>query len=340
MREMENIEYAYVINELAQLKGKHFSKVYKIGENSFRLKIGNEQIAVVLSVRIGLTKYIEKSLEPCGFTRKIKRTFDNQKLINVSQCGKDRIVVFEFEKNFLIFEMFGKGNIILTDKENIIIAVLRNEQWKDRVLRNEEVYKKPQNSIVDEIEKTLSEKYIILCLLKLGLGKKYAKEMLKKAEIDEKKAGDSLSKNEIELLKKEYQNILKNQRPYLFIKNDEILDYGLSRFSEYEKYEIKEMKTLSEAIDEFYFKTPKTQKSTKLKQLQHRLEQQIKSLEELNQRIKDARDKGDFIYANYDKIEDILKIAKKAGIENVNKALEKYTIAGIDKKKKEIELEL
>ncbi len=342
---MQNLEYSFMVRELRQLEGKHFSKIYRMGENSFRIKIGDSHLIIDLPFRVGIAKYLPKGEEGSGFTEKLRKELDNRKLNSIYQCGKDRIIALEFDDSVLFLEMFAKGNIILTDKQGKIVEVLREERWKDRTLKKGETYKEPQSSVIEELEKTLSEKYAIVCLIKLPLGKEYAKEMLERCGIEERKPGNTLSKDEISCLKKEYAAIVAEQKPYLFLENGKPLDYGLVKFKKYEtgnaKLETKEMPTLSEAMEEYYANAPKPKTgNTKLEKLRRRLEEQLAALEKLKIEEKEAKEKGDFIYANYQKIEELLEMAKKAGMNNLGAVFKDYKIWKIDKEKKEIELEL
>ncbi len=343
---MQNLEYSYMARELAQLGGKHFSKIYSLGEKSFRIKIGDAQLVVDLPYRVGIAKYISKSEEPTGFTEKLKKVLDNQKLFRVYQCGTDRILALEFDKHVLFLEMFAKGNIILADKEGKIVEILREERWKDRTLEKGETYKEPQSQSVAGVQEALSEKYAIVCLIKLPLGKEYAKEMLARCKIDEKKPGDALSKEEISCLEKEYSEIPKSPKPYLFLKDGAPADYGLVKFSKYAsktgdaKLETREMPSLSEAMEEYYATERLETSNPRLEKLERRLAEQRASLERLKSEEKEAKEKGDFIYSNYQKIEALLELAQKAGMNELGKAFKDYKIWKIDKQKKEIELEL
>ncbi len=341
MREMQNIEYSYIVRELQQMEGRHFSKIYSLGEKFFRLKIGDMQVIIELPLRVGIAKYISKAEEGTNFTRRLKKILDNQMLMRAYQCGKDRIVAFEFEKNILFLEMFAKGNIILTDKNGKIAEALREEKWKDRALAKGEGYREPKSEITEELEKTLSGKYAIVCLLRLPLGKEYAKEMLERCRIDEKKQGDALSQDEISCLKREYENILHGLRPLLFLENNKVVDYALVKFAKYANLESREMPSLSEAMEEYYTNAPEQEtRKARQEQLGRRLKEQMEMLEKLKMEGKDAKEKGDFIYANYRKIEEIVEIAKKAGMNELSEALRRYKVLAIDGKKKEIELEL
>lgn len=341
MRQMTNLECSFIIRELAQLEGKHFSKMYQMGENSFRMKIGDFQVIIDLPIRIGLAKYIRKESEPGQFVQKLRKILNNQKLVRAYQCGNDRIIAFNFENNVLFFELFAKGNAILVDKEGKIISALKEERWKDRTIAKGEEYKEPPSNFTNSVEKALTEKYTIVCLLNLPLGKDYAKDMLERCGIDEKKPANLLSESEISCLKSEYTKILENQKPYLFLDSGKPIDYGLAKLKKYETFETKEMSSLSEAMEEFYANAPEKKKNERLEKLKHRLSEQLAQLEAQKLKEKEAREKGDFIYSHYQEIEKILEIAKKAGIKNAKEALkkQKYNVLTVNGERKEVEVE-
>ncbi|MBU0586158.1 NFACT family protein [Candidatus Micrarchaeota archaeon] len=193
MRAMNNIECTYILRELSSLCGKHFSKIQKIANDTYRMKIGDEHILIQLPLRLGIAKYISESGEPDNFVQHTKKLLHNQRLLSVSQHSGDRIILFEFEKNKLICELFSKGNILILDEENKILNAIREESWKDRSTFRGNTYSPPPSNFASGIRISLSDKYIIVCLLKLPLGKEYAKELLSRSSIDEKTPGNSLS---------------------------------------------------------------------------------------------------------------------------------------------------
>ncbi|MBU0586118.1 hypothetical protein KJ780_01255, partial [Candidatus Micrarchaeota archaeon] len=100
--------------------------------------------------------------------------------------------------------------------------------------------------------------------------------------------------------------------------------------------------TLSEAMDEYYAAASPQQsgKSKKMEKLLHRLEEQEKSQILLLQDEKNAKEKGDFIYSNYQLVESLINNAKAKGINNIGNEVDNYKIIRMDKRKKEIELDL
>ena len=116
MHAMSNLEYSFLANELSRLVGKHLSKVRKVSEKVYRVKIGTSEIICEPGVRMHATKYIEPAQKD-RFVEKVEKELDNAKLLSVEQINNDRIIAFNFNLGTLVFEMFGKGNIILHDQD-------------------------------------------------------------------------------------------------------------------------------------------------------------------------------------------------------------------------------
>ena len=81
-------------------------------------------------VRFHLTEYQrDKSSIPSNYTMKLRKHLRNKRLTNVSQLGADRAVDFQFGRGetafHLILEIYVTGNLILTDSEYQILALLR-----------------------------------------------------------------------------------------------------------------------------------------------------------------------------------------------------------------------
>lgn len=294
MRAMENIEYWFMLKELEELIGKRFEKMQEVKEEKFILKIGKERVVVELGKRMNIAFRIEEGSSENGFVKKTRKELKGFILRKIYQKNMDRIIVFEFEgkegKKELIFEMFAKGNAVLVS-EGTIIGVYKKESWSDREIKLRETYKFPKSNIVGNLREALSEKYIISSMMRLPLGKVYAKEVLRKLDIDEKTPGNKLKKEDIEKIEKEIEKLKNNFVPI-----------GLSENPE-------KFKSLSEMIDEYYSREVE-EKSQRILKLENRLEEQEKQLEELGKKENEYREIGDKIYEKYSEIEEILKKEK------------------------------
>ncbi len=304
MHVMSNLEYSFLASELSKLVGKHLSKVRKVSDNLYRVKIGTSEIICEPGVRMHITKYIEPA-EKDRFVEKVEKELDNAKLLSVEQINNDRILAFNFNLGTLIFEMFGKGNIILVRDETTITAI-KNESWSDREIKSGKPYKYPRKPS-EELKP--SDKYIIVSLTKLPLGKDYALEALARTGIDEKTTGSKLSKKQLESLENEISKIRAEAKPFLFLENGKPAEFSLANLAQNSSLESKEMPSLSEAADEYYNSAESPNED--VEKLQRRLDKQKERLEKMLEEEKELREKGDYIYEHYQEVELILNEAKQ-----------------------------
>jgi len=325
MHGMSSLEYSFIISELApSLTGRHFGRIRKLGEKTYRMKIGAVEIICELGVRLHATRYLEESQGADKFTEKLSKELDNAKLMAVEQINHDRIVSFVFDRASIILEMFGDGNAILVSNGKIVCAH-RYESWSDREIKAGSGYKPPKTAPSEKLE--LGPKYVIVSLMRLPLGKQYALEALARAGIEEKKQGDKLTGEETAKLERAISDIKAKAKPLAFYDNGKLVDFALAPLSAYASLERKQPATLSEAADEYYAHAEKP--NPELEKLLKRLEKQQERLAELKAEEMGNKAKGDFIYAHYAEVESALGAAKSG--ESKGK---------MDKKEKTVELEL
>jgi predicted ribosome quality control (RQC) complex YloA/Tae2 family protein len=322
MHKMNNLEYSTMVKELSGLVGKHFNRIRRIGQSTYRLKIGTTEILCELGIRIHQTMIIESSEMTDKFVEKVGKELDNARLLSLEQVNKDRIVAFNFDKGSLIFEMFGEGNAILV-RDGKTVSATKFESWSDREIKAGASYSLPKNVPAERIEPT--DRYIIVSLMKLPMGKEYVAEALHRAKIDEKTPGNSLSKEDISRLGHEIEDIKSNPKPCMFVDSGKVVDISLTTLSKYEGMEMREFPTLSAAADAYY---PVAERpNPKLEKLMNRLEKQQERLLELREEEKQDKEKGDFIYNKYQDIESVLALAKEG----------KFGEMKADKKEKSVE---
>ncbi|KAF7728253.1 hypothetical protein EC973_006534 [Apophysomyces ossiformis] len=119
-----------------RLIGIRLQNVYDVNAKTFLFKFSNpdkkELVLIESGTRIHTTQFSrEKSTMPSQFCLKLRNHLRTRRLTNVRQLGVDRIVDFEFaggERSLgfhIIAEFYASGNIILTDEEYRILAILR-----------------------------------------------------------------------------------------------------------------------------------------------------------------------------------------------------------------------
>ncbi len=336
MRSMTNLEYSVIKDELQVLVGNHFSKIYMI-ENGYLIKIGKYSIVCNPGIHMNLTMYAEESLGLDTLCQRMRKELDNSRLLSLSQVNKDRILLMEFQDANVYFEMFGKGNVVLV-KNDLILESMKREDWSNRSVRPGNEYHLPNGSVAENLDDVLSDRYIIVSMLKLPLGKPYVVEILKRAGINERKPGNQLSQEEVDRIKEEMSKLLDSLSPVVFYEDGKALEFGLTIFTNYDDARISRFNTLCDACDS-YFHHQGASENPKITSLKTRLLKQKKRLKDLKDGERISKEKGDFIYAHFQEVEKILEKASSSKIDDLEDVLLEYN-AKVDKKNKKIEVEL
>lgn len=128
---------AEVRDLLPLLLGMRLQNVYDVdGEKTFLLKFQepgrDKQILLIESgVRVHTTRYArDKPTIPGGFAMKLRKHLRGRRLSSLEQVGVDRVLDLTFGSgdvaHHLIIELYDRGNIVLTDKDYMILSLLRN----------------------------------------------------------------------------------------------------------------------------------------------------------------------------------------------------------------------
>ncbi|MBN2478496.1 NFACT family protein, partial [Candidatus Micrarchaeota archaeon] len=291
-------------------------KAKEISNGKISLKIGKEWIVFELGRRMNISYILEEGTVQNNFIQKIRKELGGARFISAEQHASDRIIILNFdkgnEKSMLVFEMFGKGNAVFV-KDGITVSCYKRERWKDRETSPGKEYSFPESNITLDLNDALnSDKYAVVCMMRLPLGKKYAKEVLQRAGVDEKTPGNKIEKK-IGPVKEEYIRIIKEAEPFGFYKGDELADFGLAEFSDLKNLKIKKFKTLSEPADTYYSKKSEIKKSSKTERLEKLLESQLSMLEEYKMKESEYRSKGDLIYEHFQEVENQIAENRKKG---------------------------
>ncbi|CAG8979558.1 hypothetical protein HYALB_00012767 [Hymenoscyphus albidus] len=108
------------------------SNIYDLSSKIFLIKFAKpenkQQIIIDSGFRCHLTEYARATAaDQSDFVKKLRKVLKTRRVTAVSQIGTDRIIEFQFSDGLykLYLEFYASGNIILTDKELNILALLR-----------------------------------------------------------------------------------------------------------------------------------------------------------------------------------------------------------------------
>jgi len=131
--------------------GCKLTNIYDINSRIYILKLARTGFKCFLllesGVRFHLTNYErDKSSVPSNFTMKLRKHIRTRRLTAIEQLGCDRVIDITFGRGdnafHLILELFSGGNVLCTDHEYRIVALLRahNDQQGTKVVALKEIY--------------------------------------------------------------------------------------------------------------------------------------------------------------------------------------------------------
>ncbi|MFH1774365.1 MAG: ribosome rescue protein RqcH [Methanobacteriota archaeon] len=337
--EMSSFDVLAVANELKNLRGARLNKVYQVSPQELKIQLnvrelGKQELVIEAGKRIHLTEYPKPSPEkPSTFAMTLRKYLENAVLTEVKQVSFDRIVELSFKKDEeefeLIGELFGKGNIILTDKNYKILAVMKPQKFKARSLVGREKYVRPPPRLnpfevsKDGLKRIINESKSAVKTLAspLGLGGLYAEELCLRAGIEKNKEKITDEEaSEIYNTIAELKNSIGRERPAVVFDDSTPIDLVPFKLKIYEGKKIKEFDSFNKAADEYFTKYEierveglrNAEFEKEISKLEARLQEQIQTLEKYREAERLYRQFGDLIYAHFKSIESILKALSNA----------------------------
>ncbi|NJE00077.1 fibronectin-binding domain-containing protein [Thermococcus sp. LS1] len=373
--EMSSVDIRYVVRELQSLVGSRVDKIYHDGDEiriKLRTKEGRQDFILQAGKRFHVTTYVKEAPKmPSSFTMLLRKHLSGGFIDAIEQHDFDRIVKIRVGDYTLIGELFRRGNIILVDGENRIVAALRYEEFKDRAIKPKAEYKFPparENPLDVEWERfkelILEEEVEVVRALarKLNMGGLYAEEILLRAEMDKKKKASELSEEELKLIFDTMKALFtEDPKPNIVYKDGNMHDVVPVELRIYENFGKRYFSTFSEALDEYFGKITlekaKIEQTKKLEAKKRQLLMTLKKQEELlkgfEEQAKANQEIGDLIYANFTMVERLLdefrKATEKLGWEEFKKRIDEGKKAGnkaalmvksVDPKEKAVTIEL
>ncbi len=333
--QMESLEIRATVEELQSLEGGYMKKIYQPneGEILFRIYIPGEGTKMLL-FKVGKGLYIteedkDNPMKPGDYVMLMRKYTGNATITNIKQHEFDRVVVFDLQKekkSRLIFEIFGKGNLILEGEKHILVPY-RSESWSHRELKEGHEYKFPpsrvhpfeldEEKIEDELKE--SEKDLVRSLaVNLNLGGKYAEEICLRMGVDKNMEEPENYSEEIYLtIQRLKAQIKKDDLEPHIIKDEDgnIKDAVPFPLKQYEDFEKEDIVTYNKALD-LAFRSEEGEEGSEEKKpaskLERKLESQKSALEDLKEDVIENKIKAELIYQNYKGCQELLERVHEA----------------------------
>jgi predicted ribosome quality control (RQC) complex YloA/Tae2 family protein len=340
-KDLTSFDISAVVKEIQPtIADSRVNNIYQFGEKTLIFKLHKTdqppiRIVVEAGRRLHSTSYAEESpAEPPPFCMLMRRYLRDSWLRKIEQYAFERIVTVTFETKtgllHLVVELFGDGNMILTNEQNVIIQAMRFKHMRDRDIQRSQVLVYPPESGKNPFKITSSELQeglknaadteVVRTLARfLGIGGVYAEELLLRANIEKTKKSKDLTNPEIftvfEALQTLLSTVLENKlEPAIVIDTEgNFLDAIPFRLMRYDGCQIQPFVSFNGALDEFYLRVTAVEKAantievTKLKQealrLRRVVDEQEKSIAEEETKAEHVKQIGDVIYAHFNELQ-------------------------------------
>jgi predicted ribosome quality control (RQC) complex YloA/Tae2 family protein len=340
-KDFTSFDIAAAIQELKEtLADSRVNNIYQLNEKTviFKLhKTDKPPIRLVMEAgrRLHSTSYAEENpAEPPAFCMTLRKYLRGAWVAGIDQFEFERIVTLSFRTKTgllkLVVELFGEGNIILTNEQDVIIHALAFKKMRDRDILHNIVLQLPPSSGKNPFKVTLTELEealknagdveVVRPLARfLGVGGVYAEEILLRANVDKTKHCNTLTGVEVSGIFEALQGLLSaissmHLEPYIVLGEDgDYLDVVPIKLKRYEGCKVQAYGTFNQALDEFYLRVTAAEKAfasvevDKLKKEAERLRRvvadQEKSISEDDKKAERDKLIGDTIYAHFNELQ-------------------------------------
>ncbi|HYM39959.1 MAG TPA: ribosome rescue protein RqcH [Thermoplasmata archaeon] len=346
---LSSFDLKALVAEWQDLVGAYVDKAYqKEGEVIFRINVpGREKVELYSKSGqwLCLHEVEDKPDSPPAFAQTLRRLLDNARITAVEQRWFDRIAILTVDRGGealrIIFELFGKGNLIVT-RGDTTVACLYAQTYKDRVVRPDEPYAFPpagvdpleldRNGFGTTIREAKGQVVRVLASL-LNLGGQYAEELCLRARVDKDTKVRDLADAQVDALYTALNNIVvaldQERRPAVISKDKRAIDATPVELLQYAQADREEFPTFNAALSRYLNvaepeATPPDEVAAKF---ERRIAQQEETLKALRDEIIRDEAQAIFLYGHYPLFDELLK-----GIREGRDPPEHGQIKAVDRK--------
>jgi len=353
---LSSFDLRALVAEWQDLVGGHVDKAYQRGDEVI-LRInapvrGKAELFYKAGRWLCVHEVETKPETPPPFAQTLRRLLDNARVRGIEQRGFDRIAVFHLERsgesNDLVFEVFGKGNLVVV-KGATIAAVLFPQTFKDRSVQLGEPYRFPEAGL-DPLEldrggfanalRGAKGQVVRVLASVLNLGGTYAEEICLRAHVEKTTKVKDLAEAQVDGLYTALNNVAvavdQERRPGVVFQDGRAIDATPIELLQYRDLERREFPTLNEALSH-YLTVAEPEMATVEDvpaKFERRIAQQRESLDALREDAVRLEAQAVFLYGHYAVFDELLKAIREgrtppehAQIKSIDRKAHTVTLA-------------
>ena len=302
----------------------------------------------------------EISDEATGFAMAVRKRVSGAKISGIGLLSRDRILSIGVErkewKGFMIIEMFGRGNLIVTDDKMEILLALQTHEFTDREVRKGAIYKPPRNDSVDlddreEVRKVFAsvkeapqaDRLAAYLSRKLGVGGLYLEDALAKEGLDPKSKIKDVKQETVDGIRERIIKVIEGGgNAILYLKDGRPEEVAVAEIAKYSALEKREM-PLNQAVEILYSSRPREEQgpNEEVERIEASLKKQGEIIESMKKEEAACRVKGDFLAARIGPINELIQAtaSKKLGDGELKGISREFQVKRIDRAKRAITIE-
>jgi len=343
LNELSSLDIAVITDELDMIvKDSRISNIYQLNEKTLLLKLRKSggfrvDLLIKAGVELHTTVYVfKRPLKPPDFCMALRKYLRNGRIKKIQQYDFERIVELTVESKTeeyrLIIELFAEGNIILVDPNNKILHALTYRRMKDRNLIRGEIFKYPptrgkdprtirREDFLEEIRRMEQIEIVRSITRILGIGGKYAEEILVRASVKKNTPSSALNDDELNSIYESLQELLseisiKNEAPSIFVdEQGRWVDVAPIEMKKYSDLKSIRFESFNQALDEFYARSFTKEKTSEVEgtierqiaRLERILKDQEKTIQRSWRQAETYRKIGEAIYLHLNEIQFLIQ---------------------------------
>ncbi|WP_293028331.1 ribosome rescue protein RqcH [Natronococcus sp.] len=364
-RELTSVDLAALVGEFGTYEGAKVDKAYLYGDDLLRLKMRDfDRGRVELLIEVGEIKRAHTVApervpdapgRPPQFAMMLRNRLSGADFVGVEQFEFDRILEFVFDRDDgttrIIVELFGQGNIAVTDGEYEVIDCLETVRLKSRTVVPGSRYEFPDSrtnplSVSREAfdrEMEDSDTDVVRTLAtQLNMGGLYAEEVCTRAGVEKALDIEDATEDDyrrvyeaIERLALDVRNANFDPRLYRAPVEDEesdepddepVVDATPFPLEEHKEAGLtaESVDSFLDALDDYFFELeledeeepdPTEQRpdfEEEIAKHERIIEQQQGAIEGFEQQAQSQRENAELLYAEYGVVDDILSTVQEA----------------------------
>ena len=369
-KQLGSIEMHLLLKELKDLEKARVDRVYNVGNEEVYIQfhkssVGKKILRIILGKAIFVSEEKSSDEKPSHFCTMLRMHLEGKILEGIEQIKPERIIKMVFkskeEEKMLYIEFFGKGNVILCNKDSIIIEALLKQKFRERSILPKLKYQHPsmlynlfdikKDDIAGFLGNSSRDKLVTALATELGLGGVYSEEVCLLANIDKNTSPKEINEKEASKILDSVKKIIGSKiNAHIVYDNNLAVDVIPIDLEFYKSHQQKEFTSFNAALGHYFTHEVKISEKkdpyeNQIDELKRIIGEQEATLKGLAEKEEEDRKKAELIYNNYKLISGILseinKAKEKHSWEEIKKRLKGHKIVeDIDVKEKKITVDI